>query len=187
MNGYRNVLIGPLNIDSKQCHQWIWEFLDKMKRNIILSPVLTDSFTRAPERPSHSSPHIPCNWEALEQAHSSRHPWERGKLPGMAQLPWVVLDWVADPYLLLAHLLAPSPSGSSPSLPHPIPSHPIPSHPIPSFSSPLLLVSLQQDYAMISAFFPSVSSSMGDTGEKAGTAASQGKGASCCFLERERK
>lgn len=77
----------------------------------------------ASEHLSHNIPHIPCHWEALKQPHSSRHPWEGDRLPGMAQLGWIVLAWVPDPDLL-AQLLAPSPSSSSPSLSHPNPSHP---------------------------------------------------------------
>lgn len=129
----------------------------------------------APEHLSCYSPHIPCNWEALEQVLISWHPWEGGKLPGVAQPAWIVLAWVPDPYLLMAQLLAPAPSSSYPSLPYPI----------PSFSSPLLLVSMQHGCTTISIFFPSIPMDLWDRGEKAGTAVSQKKGESCCFWEKE--
>lgn len=122
----------------------------------------------APEHLSHYNPHVPCIWEALEQALSSWHPWEGGRLPGMAQPAWIVLAWVPEPYLLMAELLAPPPSSSSPSLPYPI----------PSFSSPLLLVSLQHYCATMSIFFPSIPSRLWEH---------RREGWDCCFSQERRE
>lgn len=133
----------------------------------------------ASEHLSHNIPHIPCHWEALKQPHSSRHPgrgtgcqgWH--SWDGLSSPEWLILTcWHSCWHHHLAVALQ---------------AFPIPSQPIPSSSSPLLFVSLQRDYSTNSAFFSSIPSSVGDTGEKVGSASSRGKGENCCFLERESK